>query len=76
METLQDPRMLTILICGWTGSALMCVAPFFIDSDFGKGCAIAGLSLLSVQAIAHRLHNLLLLNLIGVIGYVTAILHL
>ena len=76
MEIMQDPRMLMILICGWTGSALMCVAPFFIDSDFGKSCAIAGLSLLSVQAVAHRLHNLLLLNLIGVVGYVTTILHL
>ena len=73
---MHNPRLLIILVCGWTGSALMCVAPFFIDSDFGKGCAIAGLALLSVQVIAHRLHNLLLLNLIGIVGYVTAILHL
>jgi hypothetical protein len=47
----------------------MCVAPFFIDTLPGKLCAIAGLLLLTIQALDLRAYNLVLLNLVGIAGY-------
>lgn len=60
-----------ILIDGvaWIGTALLCAAPFFIDTDAGKLGMVAGLTLLSLQAYTRRLWNLILLNTIGGIGY-------
>jgi len=57
----------------WVGAALMCAAPFIIDTDAGKLMAIVGLSLLTLQAIATRCYNLVLLNIIGIGGYLYAI---
>ena len=57
----------------WVGAALMCVAPFIIDTDAGKLMAIAGLSLLTLQAIATRCYNLVLLNIMGIGGYFYAL---
>ena len=57
----------------WVGAALMCVAPFIIDTDAGKLMAIVGLSLLTLQAITTRCYNLVLLNIIGIGGYFYAI---
>ena len=51
----------------------MCVAPFIIDTNEGKLMAIVGLSLLTLQAIATRCYNLVLLNIIGIGGYIYAI---
>jgi hypothetical protein len=47
----------------------MCVAPFFIDTMPGKLCAIAGLVLLTVQALDLKAYNLIMLNVVGVAGY-------
>lgn len=62
-----------IRLAGYVGAALMCGAPFFIDSDGGKFCAIAGLALLTLQAVDLRAYNLVALNICGIIGYTYAL---
>ena len=56
-------------IIGWCGAGAMALAPFAIDTDAGKLAAIAGLLLLTVQALDTKLYNLVFLNLAGIIGY-------
>ena len=63
-----------IAIIGWIGALCMAGAPFIIDTDAGKLAAIAGLVLLTVQALDIRAWNLVLLNLAGIIGYSYALL--
>ena len=58
-----------IVMAAWIGTALLCVAPFIIDTDAGKVSMIVGLSLLSLQAYDTKCYNLLILNTIGIIGY-------
>mgnify|MGYP001345449400 FL=1 len=58
-----------IAVIGWMGALCMAGAPFIIDTDAGKLAAIAGLVLLTVQALDIKAHNLVLLNLAGIIGY-------
>lgn len=53
----------------WVGTALMGAAPFLIDTVEGKLMAIAGLALLCLQAYDKKCYNLIILNLIGIIGY-------
>ncbi len=60
-------------IIGWCGAGAMALAPFAIDTDEGKLAAIAGLVLLTVQALDIRAWNLVLLNLAGIIGYAYAL---
>lgn len=62
-----------VTLCAWIGAALMCAAPFFIDSDGGKITAIIGLSLLTVQAYDGRLYHLIALNTISAGGFLYAI---
>ena len=61
-------------IIGWCGAGAMALAPFAIDTDAGKMAAIAGLVLLTVQALDIRAYNLVFLNLAGIIGYSYALL--
>jgi hypothetical protein len=56
-------------IIGWCGAGAMALAPFAIDTDAGKLAAIAGLVLLTVQALDIRAYNLVFLNIAGIIGY-------
>jgi len=56
-------------IIGWCGAGAMALAPFAIDTDAGKLAAIAGLLLLTIQALDTKLYNLVFLNLAGIIGY-------
>ncbi len=63
-----------IAVIGWIGALCMAGAPFIIDTDAGKVAAIAGLVLLTVQALDIRAMNLVLLNLAGIIGYSYALL--
>jgi len=56
-------------IIGWCGAGAMALAPFAIDTDEGKLAAIAGLVLLTVQALDIRAYNLVFLNIAGIIGY-------
>ncbi len=63
-----------IAVIGWCGAGARALAPFAIDTDAGKLAAIAGLVLLTVQALDIRAWNLVLLNLAGIIGYSYALL--
>ena len=62
-----------IALCAWLGAACMVVAPFIIDTAAGKWLAIAGLAMLTVQAVATRSHNLIVLNVLGIGGYLYAL---
>ena len=62
-----------IAFCAWMGAACMVVAPFIIDTPAGKWLAIAGLAMLTVQAVATRSHNLIMLNVLGIGGYLYAL---
>lgn len=57
----------------WIGTVALATAPFFIDTLEGKALAIVGLLILSLQAYRLKAYNLILLNLVGVIGYSFAI---
>ena len=59
--------------CAWVGAACMVAAPFIIDTDEGKLLAIAGLALLTVQAVATKSYNLIMLNVLGIGGYLYAL---
>jgi hypothetical protein len=56
-------------VTGWIGAALLCAAPFIIDSDLGKVLAMLGLALLCLQAYTKSCYNLIFLNITGIIGY-------
>lgn len=58
-----------IKACSVLGAAALCVAPAVIDTSEGKILAMAGLSMLTVQAIDLRAWNLVILNTAGIIGY-------
>ena len=66
--------MMYARLTGWLGAGCMALAPFAIDTDAGKLAAIFGLSLLTLQAIDAKLHNLVFLNIAGIIGYSYALL--
>tara|TARA_Y100000401_G_scaffold31206_1_gene22793 strand:+ start:354 stop:584 length:231 start_codon:yes stop_codon:yes gene_type:complete len=53
----------------WIGTALVGAAPFLIDTAGGKVMAIVGLAMLCLQAIEKKCYNLVILNIIGIIGY-------
>ena len=59
--------------CAWVGAICMALAPFIIDTNEGKAMAIAGLVLLTIQALDIRAWNLVLLNLAGITGYTYAL---
>jgi hypothetical protein len=65
-------RLVRVLVkvCGWAGAGALMVAPFIIDTSEGKLLACTGLALLTVQALKIRAYNLVLLNLVGVAGYI------
>ena len=64
---------MVVTLSGWFGAALMCAAPFIIDTDEGKILSILGLLMLTIQAWPQRLWNLVGLNLVGIIGYCYAL---
>jgi len=62
-----------INLSGWVGALLLCIAPPIINTDLGKALAIAGLAILCLQAWQKECYNLILLNIIGIGGYLYAI---
>jgi len=52
---------------------LLCIAPPIIDTDLGKWLAVSGLALLCLQAIEKSCYNLVLLNIVGIGGYIYAL---
>lgn len=63
-----------LLIVGWLGAAALAVAPFIIDRPYGKWLAIAGLFLLTFQAIDLSAWNFVCLNICGIAGYFRSLL--
>jgi hypothetical protein len=57
----------------WLGTVCMAFAPFVIDTDQGKLMAMAGLTLLCLQAYDKKCYNLIILNITGIIGYFYAL---
>lgn len=55
--------------CGYLGAAVMVAAPFIIDTPTGKGMAILGLTLLTVEAYSNRGWNLVALNIVSIGGF-------
>ena len=62
-----------VALAAWIGAACMMAAPFIIDMSAGKYLAIVGLALLTLQAIANKCYNLVLLNIVGIGGYFYAL---
>tara|TARA_B100000470_G_scaffold31308_1_gene21002 strand:- start:958 stop:1158 length:201 start_codon:yes stop_codon:yes gene_type:complete len=62
---------MSLVILNWIGAIALCVAPFYITTSEGQALAILGLALLTRQAISNRLWNLVTLNIIGIIGYLS-----
>ena len=56
------------------GTALMMASPPIIDSIYGKIGMILGLILITVQTQVTKQYNLTLLNLVGITGYVYALI--
>jgi len=62
---------MSLVFLNWIGAGALALAPFIIETSEGQILAIFGLALLTRQAIANRLWNLVLLNSVGVLGYLT-----
>jgi hypothetical protein len=61
---------------GWIGAAMMVIAAFISEQQAGAVdplLSIIGLILLSIQAHEKKMNNLLLLNSLSIIGYLTVI---
>jgi len=56
------------------GTALMMASPPIIDSIYGKIGMIIGLILITVQTQVTKQYNLTLLNLVGITGYIYALI--
>ena len=65
--------MMLVNLSGWVGALLLCIAPPIIDTDLGKILASLGLAILCLQAWHKQCYNLILLNTIGIGGYLYAI---
>ena len=59
-----------IALCGWVGSGLMVSFSFTLSIPL----ALAGLSLLTIQATATKTWNLVALNLISILGFAANLL--
>ena len=56
------------------GTLLMMISPFVIDSIYGKMGMMIGLILITIQTQKTKQYNLSLLNLVGFVGYLYALL--
>lgn len=58
-----------IRVFAWLGATGISVAPFLINTVGGKWLAICSLICLTVQAINLKAYNLIIMNVVGVGGY-------
>ena len=58
-----------IALAGWAGAILMVVASFLMATPYGRMIAVVGLGLLTIQSVNNRTHNLTMLNLASIIGF-------
>ena len=56
------------------GTSLMMFSPFVIDSWVGKIGMVFGLILITVQTQVTKQYNLSILNLVGIVGYLYALI--
>ena len=56
------------------GTLLMMISPFVIDSIYGKMGMMIGLILITIQTQKTKQYNLSLLNAVGIVGYLYALL--
>jgi len=57
----------------WTGSAIMVAASFLMATQWGPMLAVAGLGLLTIQSVNNSTHNLTLLNIASILGFLYSI---
>ena len=62
-----------IAAIAWTGSATMVVASFLMATQYGPMIAVAGLLMLTIQSVNTRTHNLTLLNIASILGFLYSI---
>ena len=58
----------------YIGTTLMMISPFIIDTIYGKLGMILGLILITIQTQKTKQYNLSLLNAVGIVGYLFALL--
>lgn len=64
MEKKKQRGLIKPAFVGWVGAALMVAFSFTLILPFG----ILGLTCLTVQAVSAKLHNLVILNLLSLVG--------
>ena len=57
----------------WAGSAIMVAASFLMATQWGPMLAVAGLLLLTIQSVNNSTHNLTLLNIASILGFLYSI---
>ena len=58
----------------YLGTTFMMISPIIIDSIYGKMGMIIGLILITIQTQKTKQYNLSLLNAVGIVGYLYALL--
>jgi len=58
----------------WAGSVTMVTASFLMATQWGPMLAVAGLLMLTVQSVNNSTHNLTLLNIASILGFLYSIL--
>jgi len=62
-----------MVFIAWTGAALMVVASFLMATQYGPMVAVAGLLMLTIQSVNNSTHNLTLLNIASILGFLYSI---
>ena len=65
--------MKAIDLIGWLGAAVMVAASFNMASSTGLLLGICGLTLLTIQACFTKMINLVILNILSIIGFTYAL---
>ena len=62
-----------IAAIAWAGSVTMVAASFLMATKWGPMLAVAGLLLLTIQSVRNSTHNLTMLNIASIIGFLFSI---
>ena len=62
-----------IAAIAWAGSVTMVTASFLMATQWGPMLAVAGLLMLTIQSVNTRTHNLTLLNIASILGFLYSI---
>lgn len=58
-----------IRICGWIGTAALVAVPLFLPQAWAMLLAVFGFAMLTVQTSSAKIHNLTVLNVVGIVTY-------